>query len=248
VAGVRASAAFHHPIGALALEHILHRHAGGGRRISLGLKMHDGGSFVLAKRDRVNADVHGQQVGAFREVGHDTLADSVLILDIFFAAREQESAQRGGGEKGPGHKMIIEPEGRTPRAIERRCLYDLRLSIWQGKHEGFQSRLLEMMIGGESFGETMPLHDHEGEAIREAPVLIRAAPVQADSSAGEIWLKKDHFDQAVRVSAPITLGRYTRVEASAKALSHSHKTASVVTILLLVRVSAECHARAREWY
>ena len=78
----------------------------------------------------------------------------------------------------------------------RSGLDDLRSGTWQGKHEPFQSRLLEMMIGGKGLGNTTPLHNDEGEAIRQAPVLVRAAPVQADSGASEIRIEGNHLDQA----------------------------------------------------
>lgn len=63
-----------------------------------------------------------------------------------------------------------------------------------------------MMISGESFGNAAPLHDYEGEAIHEAPVLVRATPVQSNSGAGEIRFEGDHLDQAVSVDSPIALG------------------------------------------
>jgi len=48
------------------------------------------------------------------------------------------------------------------------------LLIKQGK----ESRLFEMMIGGKRVSQLLPLHDDEGGAIRERPLLVRAADIQ----------------------------------------------------------------------
>lgn len=69
------------------------------------------------------------------------------------------------------------PPAGSGKTRNREWLWDLASSIWQRKHHGLQARLLEMMISGESFRDATPLHDYEGEAIREAPALVRAAPV-----------------------------------------------------------------------
>lgn len=62
-----------------------------------------------------------------------------------------------------------------------------------------------MVIGRERFGETPLFHDHEGPAIREAPILVGAAPVQLDRSAVEVGIERNDLDSAVSVNSPVTL-------------------------------------------
>ena len=69
------------------------------------------------------------------------------------------------------------PPAGSGKTRSRERLWDLGSGTWQRKHHGLQARLLEMMISGKGLGDATPLHDHEGEAIREAPVFVGAAPV-----------------------------------------------------------------------
>jgi len=52
-----------------------------------------------------------------------------------------------------------------------------------------------VVIGSESFGEAVPFHHHEGQAIRQAPVLIAAAPVQIYCTTMELGLERDNLDR-----------------------------------------------------
>jgi hypothetical protein len=116
--------ALDHPLAVLALQNILHGHSGGRRAISLGLKVHLRGGFVLLKRDGTDADVHGQQIGTLRQVGHDTLPHGVLVLDVFITAGKQNHAQGSGrDEGGTNHISIIAAEGLGRRGSLSRKIF-----------------------------------------------------------------------------------------------------------------------------
>ena len=51
-----------------------------------------------------------------------------------------------------------------------------------------------------------PFHHHEGQAIRQAPILITAAPVQIYSSTIDLGLERDNLDLAVTVNSAMILG------------------------------------------
>ena len=45
--------------------------------------------------------------------------------------------------------------------------------------KNIETRLLEVVVGRESFLETMVLHDEEGNAVREGPVFVQSAAVES---------------------------------------------------------------------
>jgi hypothetical protein len=96
---VRARSSFHHPLAALALQHILHRHSGRRRVISLGLKVYLRGGFVFTKSHGTDAHIHRHQIRTLRQVGHDALSNGLLVLDIFLTARQQNDAHGGGHDE-----------------------------------------------------------------------------------------------------------------------------------------------------
>jgi len=65
-----------------------------------------------------------------------------------------------------------------------------------------------MAISGERFGEVPPLHNHERKAIRQAPALIGARPIQSDSRVDQFRLKRRYLDVHIRLCSPIALYRY----------------------------------------
>ena len=59
----------------------------------------------------------------------------------------------------------------------RRGLWEVRgpAGLLQGgAEEGAETGLLEVAVGGEGVGEALALHDGEGDAVGEAPVLVGA--------------------------------------------------------------------------
>jgi len=55
---------------------------------------------------------------------------------------------------------------------------DLCSETRRREHHSLHSGLLEVVVGGTRFGEPMPFHDYDGQAICEAPILVDAASVQ----------------------------------------------------------------------
>jgi hypothetical protein len=64
------------------------------------------------------------------------------------------------------------------------------------------------MVGAQRFAEPATIHDQEGQAICETPVLVCAALVQRNSGAIDFGIERNHFDAAVVVRAPVPLGRH----------------------------------------
>jgi len=75
------------------------------------------------------------------------------------------------------------------------------------EHVRSESGLLEMAVGGERLRQSPLLHDDEREAIRQAPILIRPAPVQFDRGIAEIGLKRHDLYLGVGSNSAISLGR-----------------------------------------
>ena len=114
------------------------------------------------------------------------------------------------------------------------------------EHVRSEAGLLEVAVRGERLGQSVSVHDHEREAICQAPVLVGAAPVQSGRGITEFGLKRHDLDSPVGVNPAIAFAAIARVLASERALSHSQSTASVVTIRLAVRTTDWCQAAAWE--
>jgi 2-polyprenyl-6-methoxyphenol hydroxylase-like FAD-dependent oxidoreductase len=76
--------------------------------------------------------------------------------------------------------------------------------------------------------------DHEGEAIRQAPVLVGAVSVQLHRGRAEVRLKRDDIDSPIVVNSPIAFGRDGPRSRVRKSVEPLQSTASVVTIRLAV--------------
>jgi hypothetical protein len=63
---------------------------------------------------------------------------------------------------------------------------DVNSETRQREHQSLLAGLLEVVVGGECFGEATPLHDYDGKAIGQAPILVAAVPIQIDSSGVEL--------------------------------------------------------------
>ena len=81
------------------------------------------------------------------------------------------------------------------------------------EHVRSEADLLEMAVRGERVSDSVPLHNHEREAICQAPVLVGAAPVQLHRGGAEAGLKRDHVDSPIGVNSPIVL--YTNMPINA---------------------------------
>jgi len=73
------------------------------------------------------------------------------------------------------------------------------------EHQRFHAGLLEMVVGGECFGQAPPLHDYHGKTISEAPLFVAAAPVQIDSSHDVSRIERNNFETLIGVSSAIAL-------------------------------------------
>jgi len=78
-----------------------------------------------------------------------------------------------------GHYWNRDPRNSHPST---RASYSgmIRSETRHREHQSLHASLLEVVVGGECFGEATPFHDYDGQAIGEAPILVAAAPVQID--------------------------------------------------------------------
>ena len=75
------------------------------------------------------------------------------------------------------------------------------------EHVRSEAGLLEVAVRGERLGQSVSVHDHEREAICQAPVLVGAAPVQSDRGITEFGLKRHDLDSPVGVNPAIAFRR-----------------------------------------
>ncbi len=102
------STALHGPLVSLAFQDIIHGHAGARCVVSFRLKVHRGSSFVLAKRDRRDTNVHREQIGALGKVVQHPLLHGVLIIDVAATAQPcDRQRERNSSISGSFHIPII---------------------------------------------------------------------------------------------------------------------------------------------
>jgi len=66
------------------------------------------------------------------------------------------------------------------------------------EHVRCETGLLKVAVRGEPSVRARRLDNHEREAIRQAPLLAGAAPVQSDRCIAEVGLKRYDRDSPVR--------------------------------------------------
>ena len=73
--------------------------------------------------------------------------------------------------------------------------------------QGGEAGLLEVVIGGEGFGEAVATHDDEGDAVGEGPVLVEALDEERAALGEEVGAGGDDARVGVGVDAVESRGQ-----------------------------------------